>query len=86
MANQLNSQIASQLNHFIAGLKSSNDETRLKASQDLHRFVCTELREVSADDLTSFMTSLNHQIYEMMGGSRDVNERKGAILAIGRMF
>ncbi len=79
----MSSQMTSQLHQFLTGLKSSNDETRLKASHDLHRFVSTELREVSQDDLSSFMNSLNHQIYEMMGGSRDVNERKGAILAIG---
>jgi FKBP12-rapamycin complex-associated protein len=44
--------------------------------------VKTELREVSVEELTSFMDDFNHHIFEMVSGS-DVNEKKGGILAIG---
>ena len=57
-------------------------DTRTKAARELNHYVTTELREVSLDDLTSFMDEFNHQIFEMVSSS-DVNERKGGILAIG---
>ncbi|XP_054269929.1 serine/threonine-protein kinase mTOR-like [Macrosteles quadrilineatus] len=66
---------------FVRDLKSRNAEVRSKAAQDLYRYVKTELREVSAEDLTSFMDDFNHHIFEMVSGS-DVNEKKGGILAI----
>lgn len=46
--------------------------------------VKTELREVSAEELASFMDEFNHHIFEMVSGS-DVNEKKGGILAIGNI-
>ncbi len=72
----------SSMQQFISGLKSRNEETRAKAARDLHRYVSTELQEVSGDDLTEFMDSFNHQIFEMVS-SQDVSEKKGGILAIG---
>jgi len=44
--------------------------------------VTTELREVSVEELSNFMDEFNHLIFDMVS-SPDVNERKGAILAIG---
>ena len=75
--------MSSLMQQFVSGLKSRNDETRAKAARDLNHYVSTELREVSVDDLTSFMDEFNHQIFEMVS-SADVNEKKGGILAIGR--
>ncbi|ELU01654.1 hypothetical protein CAPTEDRAFT_155489 [Capitella teleta] len=69
------------MQQFVSGLKSRNDEARAKAARDLNHYVTTELREVSLDDLTSFMDEFNHQIFEMVSSS-DVNEKKGGILAI----
>ncbi|KAJ9576744.1 hypothetical protein L9F63_025360, partial [Diploptera punctata] len=43
--------------------------------------VKTELREVSVEEVTTFMDDFNHHIFEMVSGS-DVNEKKGGILAI----
>lgn len=45
----------------------------------------TELREVSAEELASFMDEFNHHIFEMVSGS-DVHEKKGGILAIGKYY
>ena len=70
------------MQQFVTGLKSRSDDTRSKAACDLNHYVTTELREVSVDDLTTFMDEFNHQIFEMVS-SADVNERKGGILAIG---
>lgn len=67
---------------FVAGLKSRNPETRTKAGRDLYHYVKTELREVSVEELTSFMDEFNHHIFEMVSGT-DVNEKKGGVLAIG---
>ncbi|PNF25178.1 Serine/threonine-protein kinase mTOR, partial [Cryptotermes secundus] len=69
------------MQQFVAGLKSRNAETRSKAARDLYHYVKTELREVSMEELTSFMDDFNHHIFEMVSGS-DVNEKKGGILAI----
>ena len=44
--------------------------------------MATELREVSADELNTFLDEFNHQIFEMVS-STDMSERKGGILAIG---
>ena len=55
---------------------------KAKAAKDLNHYVTTELREISMDELNSFMDEFNHQIFEMVS-STDVNEKKGGILAIG---
>lgn len=44
--------------------------------------VRTELREMSQEELASFLDEFNHIIFEMVS-SNDVNEKKGGILAIG---
>ncbi|XP_071445181.1 serine/threonine-protein kinase mTOR [Hetaerina americana] len=72
---------ASGMQQYLAGLKSRNAETRLKAARDLYHYVNTELRELSGEEQNAFRTELNNHIYEMVSGS-DVNENKGGILAI----
>ncbi len=46
--------------------------------------VTTELREVSVEDLSTFMDEFNHHIFDMVS-SPDSNEKRGAILAIGEL-
>ncbi|XP_064090862.1 serine/threonine-protein kinase mTOR-like [Macrobrachium nipponense] len=70
-----------KMNQFVQGLKSRHEETRVKAACDLQRYVTTELREVSLDELISFLDEFNHHIFEMVS-SNDVNEKKGGIYAI----
>ena len=74
--------MTSLMQQFVSGLKSRNEETRNKAARELNHYVTTELREVSENDLTTFMDEFNHHIFEMVS-SPDVNEKKGGILAIG---
>ena len=74
--------MSQNLQQFVNGLKSRNEETRAKAARDLHHYVSTELREVPIDDLTTFMDEFNHQIYDLVS-STDVSDKKGGILAIG---
>ncbi|XP_041480411.1 serine/threonine-protein kinase mTOR-like [Lytechinus variegatus] len=71
----------SQMNSLVGGLKSRHDDVRTRAAKNLQHYVSTELREVSADERTSFMDDLNHHIFELVS-SQDVNEKKGGILAI----
>ncbi|XP_071482072.1 serine/threonine-protein kinase mTOR-like [Diadema antillarum] len=71
----------SMMNSLIGGLKSRHDDVRTRAAKNLQHYVSTELREVSADERTSFMDELNHHIFELVS-SQDVNEKKGGILAI----
>ncbi|KXJ19820.1 Serine/threonine-protein kinase mTOR [Exaiptasia diaphana] len=66
---------------LLTGLKSRSDEARLQAAKDLQYYVSTELREASAEQLTSFMDDFNHHIFEMVSSS-DANEKKGGIMAI----
>ena len=70
------------MQQFVSGLKSRNEETRLRTSRELNHYVMTELREVSLEDLAQFMDEFNHHIFEMVS-SPDVNEKKGGIMAIG---
>ncbi|XP_066992513.2 serine/threonine-protein kinase mTOR isoform X2 [Anabrus simplex] len=69
------------MQQFVSGLKSRHAEVRSKAARDLYHYVKTELREVSVEELISFMDEFNHHIFEMVSGS-DINEKKGGILAI----
>lgn len=43
--------------------------------------VKTELREMSPEELSSFIEDFHHDIYDMVS-SNDLNEKKGGILAI----
>ncbi|KAG7166823.1 Serine/threonine-protein kinase mTOR-like [Homarus americanus] len=70
-----------KMTQFVVGLKSRQEETRVKAACDLQRYVTTELREVSLDELVSFLDEFNHHIFEMVS-SNDINEKKGGIYAI----
>ncbi|ODN03392.1 Serine/threonine-protein kinase mTOR, partial [Orchesella cincta] len=90
----------SMMIQFSSGLKSKNEEVRIKAARDLHHYylmsallfngslnvkVTTELREVPVEELSLFMDEFNHIIFDMISNA-DVNERKGAILAIEFTF
>ncbi|KAG7266549.1 hypothetical protein CRUP_024048, partial [Coryphaenoides rupestris] len=79
---------ATVLQQFVSGLKSRNEDTRAKSAKDLQHYVTTELREVgnilSQDEATTFYDELNHHIFELVSSS-DVNEKKGGILAIGKI-
>ena len=68
---------------FVSGLKSRNEETRIKTANELLHFVSTELREMPVEEHTQFMDQFNHHIFEMVSSS-DLSEKKGGILAIGR--
>ncbi len=65
------------------GLKSRNDETRLKAANDLQKFVSTELRELPAELHSSTLDDINTNIFSLVS-SQEVHEKKGGILAIGK--
>lgn len=67
---------------LIAGLKSKNEETRMKAANDLHHFVSTELREMPTDVVSNFVEEITLNVFEMVTNG-DINEKKGGILAIG---
>lgn len=73
------------MQQFVAGLKSRHADVRMKTAKDLYLYVKTELREVSVEELVAFMDEFNHHIFEMVSGS-DVNEKKGGILAIGKVL
>ena len=79
----MSSQIA--MAQFVSGLKSRNEDTRIKNANDLYHFVSTELREMPLDEHTQFMDQFNHHIFEMVSSS-DLSDRKGGILAIGMCF
>ena len=72
-----------RLSQIVAGLKSRNEETRERSSQELQHFVTTELREATTDQFPELMDSLVHCIFDLVN-STDVNEKKGGILAIGK--
>ena len=65
---------------FATDLKSKSEGVRNKAAKDLYTYVSTELREVSQEDLNTFLDDFNHYIFEMVSG--DTNSKMGGILAI----
>lgn len=71
------------INIFISGLKSKNEDIRLKTTKDLHHYIATELREMSIEEVTKFLDDFNHHIFDMVSSS-DMNDKKGGILAIGK--
>lgn len=71
-----------QLFFTSSGLKSRNDDVRLKTALDLQRYVSTELRELPAETYSSVMDEMNQSIFQIIS-SPEVHEKKGGILAIG---
>jgi FKBP12-rapamycin complex-associated protein len=69
------------MQQFVAGLKSRSADVRQKTARELSLYVKSELREATADEITSFLDEFNHHIFEMVS-SNDPNEKKGGILAI----
>ena len=61
---------------FVSGLKSRNEDTRIKTANELLHFVSTELREMPVEEHTQFMDQFNHHIFEMVSSS-DLSEKKG---------
>ena len=70
------------MSQFVAGLKSRQDDVRLRAARDLQRFVSTELRELPAERYGSVLDEINQSIFALVS-SPEVPEKKGGILAIG---
>ena len=71
-----------KMSQFVAGLKSRQDDVRLRAARDLQRFVSTELRELPAERYGSVLDEINQSIFSLVS-SPEVHEKKGGILAIG---
>ncbi|GAV00928.1 TOR [Ramazzottius varieornatus] len=76
---------SSVISQFVASLKSRSDETRLQTSRELRRYVTSELQEVSRDELQAFLDEFDHHLSEMVS-SGDINEKKGAIVAIATLI
>lgn len=73
--------VTAPVQQFVYKLKSKHEDVRNKAARELCLYVKTELREVSPEEIASFMDDFNRDIIEMVSSS-DVNEKKGGILAI----
>ena len=74
-----------QLFFTSSGLKSRNDEVRLRAAHDLQKYVSTELRELPAETYSSVLDEINQSIFQIIS-STEVHEKKGGILAIGEQI
>lgn len=77
--------MSNQVGAFVAGLKSRNVDVQIKTARELYHFAKTVLREVPQEELTQFLDEFNHQIFEMVS-SNDVHEKKGGVLAIGKLL
>ena len=76
--------LVDRMAQYFTNLKSKNEETRLRAARDLQKYVQIELRELPADRHQVQLDAINSNIYELITGS-EVHEKKGGILAIGRV-
>ena len=79
-AEQQKQQQQQVMSRFANDLKSKSEGVRNKAAKDLYTYVSTDLREVSQEDLNTFLDEFNHHIFEMVSG--DTNAKMGGILAI----
>lgn len=67
---------------FVDGLRSKNEDVRQRVAKELHKYVTTELLEFPQEDIINFLNNFNNEIYKMLMESNDVNDKKGAIVAI----
>ncbi|CAA9998750.1 unnamed protein product [Nesidiocoris tenuis] len=72
----------SRASNIAAQLKSRNEEKRNKAAQELYRYIKSELRDLSPEELTAFIDDFNNTHLYQMVSSNDINENKGGVLAI----
>lgn len=68
---------------FCAGLRSRNEEAKMKAAAELKAFVATDLREHGSEDTKAFYEKINNEIHEMINNG-DAVDKRGGILGIGK--
>lgn len=78
----MTANIQATVQKYAHGLKNRSEETRSRTVADLRRYVNTELREMSAEEMSSFMDHFYNLISEMLNPTSDIHERKGGIMAI----
>lgn len=71
------------VNRYLDGLKSNSDETRISTVSDLRQFIASDLKEAASSNYAEVIDYLCSELNEMLNGN-DGNEKKGAILAIGK--
>lgn len=71
------------VNRYIDGLKSNSDEIRLSTVADLRQFIASDLKESVPSNYAEVIDYLCSELNELLNGN-DINEKKGAILAIGK--
>ena len=70
---------------FFDGLKSRTDEVRLKAARNLQKYVSTEMRELPAERCSSTLDLINQKVHSLVS-SQELHEKKGGVLAIGKLI
>ncbi len=73
-----------EVGQFFDGLKSRSDEVRLKAARSLQKYVCTEMRELPHERFNSTLDLINTKVHGLVS-SQELHEKKGGVLAIGKM-
>ena len=71
--------------HLIQELRSTSDDARSKAADDLKDLVVNTFQENSIEIAGKFMNDLNRRLFDMLNSS-DVNEKLGAISAIDKLI
>lgn len=69
------------LNRFLEGLKSKNEETRIKTVKELKKYVSRELPDMNVDEVGAFINDFSKNINDMVYSS-EIHERKSGISAI----
>ncbi|KAK6036977.1 hypothetical protein COOONC_25518 [Cooperia oncophora] len=74
---------------FLAGLKTKNDEKRVKTAKDLFKFVAGELKDEAPEYMQEFISFLDTKsdqsaVHECIY-SPDLDEKKAGIFLIGML-
>lgn len=66
------------------GLKSRQNEVRIRNAVDLQHFVAHDLRSMSSEKAGEFMDELESKCIRVLCSSSEIHERKGGVLAMSK--
>ncbi|CAH8842375.1 unnamed protein product [Trichobilharzia szidati] len=78
----MNANLSTLVTQFVQGIKSRNEEDRLKTVTELCKVVSSELKEVSNKNYVICLDILCNEFINIFS-SGDVHEKKGAVIAMG---
>ena len=67
---------------FTLGLRSRQNEVRLRNAIQLQRFLSNDLRSMASSEASELLDELNRKHIAALCSSNETHERKGGVLAL----